>query len=314
MPMNIKGSRIIVTGATGFLGKHLVRRLEEEGPEEIVTFSSKDYNLTSDDECKKLFNDNRNIDIVIHMASDTGGIKYNMSFPAKVFYNVSMMNSLMIHHSWKNGVKKFVGIGSVCEYPKFPRIPFIEEDLWNGYPEESNGAYGIAKRAMLAQSQAYRQQYGFNAIHLLMANMYGPGDNFDIDSGHAITAMIRKMTEAREKKEDVTLWGDGSSSREFLYVQDAAEAIVLASKFYDSPEPVNVGSGTEIKIKDLAGLIKKMTDFSGQIVWDTSKPNGQQRRLLDVSKAEKSFRFKAMTKLEDGLKSTVEYYMKTRGI
>lgn len=309
METEIRGSRILVTGGRGFLGRHLIERIEREKPKEVISFSSKEYDLTSSEDCGRLFSDSGRLDIVFHLACDVGGIKYNLSNPAKILFNNTMMNSMVLDLSWKSGVKKFMGIGSICEYPKSPKIPFREDDLWNGYPEESNGAYAMSKRGLLAQSQAYRAQYGFNAIHPLLANMYGPGDNFDIDSGHVIPGIIMKMVEAKETGSNATLWGDGSPSRDFLYVGDAAEAVVLAAKLYDRPDPVNVGSGRETTIRELAETVAKLVGFRGRIIWDNTKPGGQQRRLLDVSKAEKEFSFRAGTSLEDGLKKTIDYYL-----
>jgi GDP-L-fucose synthase len=310
METGIKGARVLVTGASGFLGRHLVGRIEEEKPRDLITFTSREYDLTKPEGCRRLFSDNKNIDVVFHLACDVGGIRYNLSNPAKILYNNTMMNAMVLDLSWRSGAKKFIGIGSICEYPKSPKIPFREDDLWNGYPEESNGAYAMSKRQLLAQTQAYSSQYGFNAIHPLLANMYGPGDNFDIDSGHVIPGIIRKMVEAKKTGGDVTLWGDGSPSRDFLYVADAAEAIVLAAKRYSKPDPVNVGSGRETKIKELAETIAKIVGFKGRIVWDATKPGGQQRRLLDISKAKTEFGFEARTTLEDGLRRTIDFYMK----
>lgn len=304
-----KKIRILVTGGNGFLGKSVCAELKSKGYIHVITFRSKDYDITKESEVKKLFKDKGPFDAVIHLAGLVGGIGFNKQHPGKVYYENLMMNTLMQEYSRVNKVSKFVGIGSVCAYPKFTPVPFKEETLWNGYPEETNAPYGLAKKMMLVQSQAYREEYGFNAVHLLMINLYGPNDNFGLEHSHVIAALIRKFYEAkRDGKPEVVLWGDGSASREFLYVDDAAEAIVLAMEKYDKPEPVNIGAGNEIKIKDLANKIKTMMNYSGKIVWDTTKPNGQPRRGLDVSKAKKEFGFAAKTSFDEGLKKTIRWY------
>lgn len=306
-----KGNKILITGGQGFLGRVLVKSLEKKGYNNLITFSRKEYDLTKESDVKMLFSDNPNVDVVLHLAGDTGGIGYNKKHPGKIFLNNIMINTLMQEYSRLNNVKKFVGVGTVCSYPKFTDVPFKEEDLWQGYPEETNAAYGLSKKMMLVQSQAYRQEYNFNGIHLLMINLYGPEDDFDLENSHVIAGLIRKFVEAKEKNQnEVVLWGDGSPSREFLYVDDAAEAIILAMEKYNSSEPVNIGSGQEITIKDLAELIKKIVGFNGKIVCDTTKPNGQPRRGLNTKKAEKLFGFKARISLEDGLKKTIEWYQK----
>lgn len=304
-----KENKILVTGGNGFLGKPVCKLLKQKGYNNIITFSSSQYNLTEEKNVIKLFKDNPSIDMVIHLAGDTGGIGYNRKHPGASFDNNAIINTLVQKHSRVNNVKKFVGIGTVCSYPKFSPLPFKEENLWDGFPEETNAAYGLAKKMMLVQSQAYRQEYNFNGVHLLMINLYGPEDNFDLDNSHVIAALIRKFIEAKNKNlEKVTLWGDGSPTREFLFVEDAAEAIILATEKYNSSDPVNIGSGQEISIKDLANLIKKIVGYDGEIIWDKTKPNGQPRRCLNTEKAKKEFGFEAKTNLEEGIKKTVEWY------
>jgi GDP-L-fucose synthase len=254
----------------------------------------------------------KGIDLVIHLAANVGGIGYNRAYPGTLFFDNAVMGIQLMEAARQAGVGKFVAVGTVCAYPKFTPVPFMESELWNGYPEETNAPYGIAKKVLLVQAQAYRAQYGFNAIYLLPVNLYGPGDNFDVESSHVIPALIKKMVDAKAKGEKkVVVWGSGEASREFLYVEDAAEGIVLASEKYDEPDPVNIGAGFEIKIKDLVSLISKLTDFNGQIVWDANKPDGQPRRMLDTSKAASKFGFKAKTSLEDGIRKTIEWYRRT---
>jgi GDP-L-fucose synthase len=254
-------------------------------------------------------------DIVIHAAALAGGIGANRARPAEFFYTNLMMGVPLMHQAWKQGVKKFVALGTICSYPKFAPTPFREEDLWDGYPEETNAPYGLAKKMLLVQAQAYRQEYGFNAIFLLPVNLYGPRDNFDLETSHVIPALIRKFTEAKERGDhSVELWGDGSPTREFLYVEDAAEGVVLAAERYDDSEPVNLGSGREISIKNLAETIAKYTGYNGDFIWNTEKPNGQPRRLLDVSRAEKYFGFRAGASFEDGLRKTVDWFRENRKV
>lgn len=306
-----KDKKVLITGGRGFLGKVVVRKLCERGlkKEDIIVFRRPDFDLRKEGDVKRLFALNRDIDTVIHLAGDTGGIGYNRKFPGTVFYNNIMMNTLLMEHARLGGVKKFVGIGSVCSYPKHAKVPFREENLWDGYPEETNASYGLAKKMMLAQSSAYREEFGLNAIHLLMINLYGPEDNFDPEYSHVVAALIRKFVEAgKEGKKEVAAWGTGNASREFLYVDDAADAIALAAEKYDKPDPINIGSGYEISIKDLAGLIARLAGFKGRVIWDTARPDGQPRRRLDVKKAEKELGFKAKTALEDGLRKTIEWY------
>jgi GDP-L-fucose synthase len=302
--------RLLVTGGAGFLGKHVVRELERRGCREIFIPRSKDYNLVKSEAVKRVYRDAKP-DVLIHLAAVVGGIGANRENPGKFFYDNLMMGVQMMEQGRLFGIEKFVAIGTVCAYPKFTEVPFKEEDLWNGYPEETNAPYGLAKKMLLVQSQAYRQQYGFNAIFLLPVNLYGPGDNFDLESSHVIPALIRKFTEAvQNNQREVEIWGTGEASREFLYVEDAAEGIVLATQKYNKPEPLNIGAGFEIKIKDLVSLIAESTGFQGKIVWDTTKPDGQPRRCLDTSKAKQEFGFEAKTDFREGLRKTIEWYKK----
>jgi len=306
--MKLAGKRVTVTGGAGFLGKYVVNKLREKGVKDIFVPRSKDYNLVDNEAVKRLYRD-AGPDIVIHLAAVVGGIGANRENPGKFFYDNLMMGVQMMEQGRNSGIEKFVAIGTVCAYPKFTPVPFREEDLWNGYPEETNAPYGLAKKMLLVQSQAYRQQYGFNSIFLLPVNLYGPGDNFDLETSHVIPALIAKMIDARDKgKKQVVLWGTGNVSREFIYVEDAAEGIVLATEKYDRADPVNIGAGFEISIKDLATLIARLTEYSGDIVWDTTRPDGQPRRMLDISRALKEFGFKAKTNLEEGLKKTIESF------
>jgi len=301
--------KILVTGGAGFLGSFLVEKLRGRGvrEENIRIPRSKATDLRRWENCVKAVKD---MDIIIHLAARSGGIAYNQAYPASLFYDNAIMGIQMMEAARQEGIEKFVAVGTVCAYPKFTRVPFKEEDLWNGYPEETNAPYGLAKKMLLVQSQAYRQQYGFNAIFLLPVNLYGPGDNFDLQSSHVIPALIRKFTEAvQNNQREVEIWGTGEASREFLYVEDAAEAIVLATERYNKPEPVNIGAGSEIKIKDLVKLIAELTGFSGEIRWDTSKPDGQPRRRLDTSKAKQEFGFQAKVDFREGLKRTIEWYL-----
>lgn len=304
--------RVCVTGGAGFLGSFVLEKLKERGAGEIFVPHFEKYNLVDPVDVERVLDDARP-DVVIHLAAHVGGIGANRLHPAEFFYDNLMMGVQLMHQAWKRGVEKFVAIGTVCAYPKFTPVPFREDDLWNGYPEETNAPYGLAKKMLLVQSQAYRQQYGFNSIFLLPVNLYGPRDNFDLESSHVIPALIRKCVEAQESgQETIEVWGDGSPTREFLYVEDAAEAIVMAAENYNGSDPVNLGSGNEISIKDLANLIKKTTGYEGQLVWDASKPNGQPRRGLDTSRAEAYFGFKARTSFEVGLQKTVSWYRAQR--
>jgi len=302
--------KILVTGGAGFLGTHVVNKLLEHGvsKKDILTPRSTEYDLRNKDACSKVV---QGVDTIIHLAANVGGIGYNQQFPGTLFYDNIIIGVNLMEEARKAGVKKFVSIGSVCAYPKFTRVPFKEEDLWNGYPEETNAPYGLAKKMLLVQGQAYKQQYGFNAIFLLPVNLYGPGDKIEPNQSHVIPALIRKFMIARmENHPEVVVWGTGKASREFLYVEDAAEAIVLATEKYDKPNPVNIGSAFEISIKDLANLISKLVGFTGGIIFDPSKPDGQPRRKLDVSRAKEEFGFISKTSFEEGLKKTVNWYIK----
>jgi GDP-L-fucose synthase len=303
------GKRVLVTGAAGFLGAFVLDQLEKSGADrsKIRAWDLKDADLRKWDSCVKAVKD---IDVVIHLAARVGGIGLNREIPGTLFYENAMMGIQLIEAAREARVGKFVALGTICAYPKFTPVPFKEDDIWNGYPEETNAPYGLAKKMLLVQSQAYRAQYGFNSIYLLPVNLYGPGDNFDPRSSHVIPALIRKFAEAKEKgSKKVEVWGTGNASREFLYVADAAAGICLAAERYNGPEPVNLGAGFEIKIKDLVDLISRLMEFKGEIVWDKTKPDGQPRRMLDVSRAEKLFGFRAKTKFEDGLKKTIDWYL-----
>ena len=302
------GKRVMVTGGAGFMASRVVARLREKGAEVFVP-RSREYNLVEQDAVRRAFRDAKP-QIVIHAAAVVGGIGANMINPGRYFYENAMMCIQTMEEARRSGVEKYVGIGTICAYPKFTPVPFKEEDLWNGYPEETNAPYGLAKKMLLVQGQAYRQQYGFHSIFLLPVNLYGPGDNFNPESSHVIPALIRKVVEA---KDEIEVWGTGKASREFLYVEDCAEGIVLAAEKYDRPEPVNLGAGFEITIKDLVDLIVKLTGFKGKVRWNTSKPDGQPRRCLDVTRAEKEFGFRARTSFEEGLKRTIEFYRAHRG-
>jgi GDP-L-fucose synthase len=305
---------VIVTGGAGFLGSFVLERLNGLGAGKIFVPLIEDYDLTQIAQIERMFDDarrgNPNLKtVVIHLAALAGGIGANRARPADFFYVNLMMGVQLMHAAWQRQVEKFVAIGTVCAYPKFTPIPFREENLWNGYPEETNAPYGLAKKMLLVQAQAYREQHGFNAIYLLPVNLYGPRDNFNLETSHVIPALIRKCLEAQERTEkEVVLWGDGSPTREFLYAGDAATGICLAAERYNRSDPVNLGSGKEISIKDLAALIARLTGFTGQLVWDTSKPNGQPRRALDTSKAQQYFGFRAQVGFEEGLRNTIEWY------
>jgi len=304
--------RVCVTGGAGFLGSFVTEKLRQRGANEIFIPRYPEYDLVQPQDVERLLDDARP-DVIIHLAAHVGGIGANRLHPAEFFYDNLMMGVQLMHQAWKRGVEKFVAIGTVCAYPKYTPVPFREGDLWNGYPEETNAPYGLAKKMLLVQAQAYRQQYGFNAIFLLPVNLYGPRDNFDLESSHVIPALIRKCIEAQESgQETVEVWGDGSPTREFLYVEDAAEGILLATERYNGADPVNLGSGFEISIRDLAELIRRLTGFEGKLVWDTSKPNGQPRRALDISRAERYFGFRAKTDFEEGLRRTIEWYRQNR--
>jgi GDP-L-fucose synthase len=305
-----KNKRILLTGSGGFVGTHLIKALLSKGvqSELLATPRRKDYDLRKEENCLRLTKD---ADIVMHLAGNVGGIGYNRENPGTLFYDNITMGINLIEAARKNNVKKFVCVGTICAYPKYTPIPFKEEDLWNGYPEETNAPYGIAKKALLVMLQAYRQQYDFQGIYLLPVNMYGPGDNFNPKSSHVIAALIKKIYDAKKSnKKELVVWGDGSATREFLYVKDAAEAITLATEKYEKPDPINIGSGFEISIKELVNSIVELMDFKGKIIWDTTKPNGQPRRSLDVTKAKKEFCFKAKEKFREGLLETINWYNK----
>jgi len=300
--------KILITGGAGFFGSQVISQLLEKGVlrEDIRIPRSREIDLRKWENCQKVVKD---CDIVVHLAAKVGGIGYNQNYPAQLFYDNAIMGIQMIEAARQEDVEKCVIVGTICAYPKFTPVPFREEDLWNGYPEETNAPYGLAKKMLLVQSQAYRQQYGFNSIYLLPVNLYGPGDNFNPESSHVIPALIKKFTDAKkEHKSRVEVWGTGSASREFLYVDDAARGIILATERYNKPDPVNLGAGMEITIRDLVDLIQELTHYSGDIQWDTSKPDGQPKRSLDVSRAEKEFGFRATMPFREGLKQTIAWY------
>jgi GDP-L-fucose synthase len=312
--LDLKSQHIAVTGGAGFLGAHLVARLRQAGCDHITVPRRSQYDLTRAEDVESFFALCRP-DVVIHAAAVVGGIGANRDNPGRFFYENAIMGIQVIEACRRYAVKKTVVLGTICAYPKFTPVPFREEDLWNGYPEETNAPYGVAKKALLVQCQAYRQQYGMNAIFLLPVNLYGPGDNFDLHSSHVIPALIRKCVDAHDHHNaEITLWGDGSPTREFLYASDAAEAIVMATESYDGADPVNIGSGQEISIRELAQKIAVLTNFTGRILWDSSKPNGQPRRCLDVSRAESAFGFRARTDLQTGLKATIDWYQQHHNV
>ncbi|MHB0923865.1 MAG: GDP-L-fucose synthase family protein [Bellilinea sp.] len=307
-----KERKVCLTGGAGFLGSVVTAKLRQRGVKELFIPHIEQYDLVNPQDVERMLDDAK-ADVVIHLAAHVGGIGANRLHPAEFFYDNLMMGTQLMHQAWKRGVEKYTAIGTVCAYPKFTQVPFKEDDLWNGYPEETNAPYGLAKKMQLVQAQAYRQQYGFNAIFLLPVNLYGPRDNFDLESSHVIPALIRKFIEAQEAGVDeVEVWGDGSPTREFLYVEDAAEGILLATELYNGAEPVNLGSGYEISIRDLAELIQRLTGYQGRLVWDTSRPNGQPRRGLDTTRAEEYFGFKAVTTFEEGLRRTIDWYRAKR--
>jgi len=314
----MKNKRITITGGKGFLGTHLIHKLKEKGYKYLYIADIPEYDLVKLEHIKRMYDDSKP-DIVIHLAAKVGGIGFNQENPATLFYENIMMGTQLLHEGYLRKIEKFVAIGTICAYPKFTSVPFKEEDLWNGYPEETNAPYGLAKKMMLVQSQAYRQQYGFNSIFLLPVNLYGPGDNFDPKSSHVIPALIKKMVDAMANNEfqitnnepQITVWGTGKATREFFYVEDAAEAIILATERYNKSDPINIGAGFEIHIKELVKLIVELTGFKGRIIWDKSKPDGQPRRMLDTTKAFKEFGFKAKTDFKEGLRKTIEWYKKS---
>ena len=312
------GKRVVVTGGAGFLGSFVLEKLRAHGATDIFVPRIENYNLVDRDDIRRLYKDTlQGIDpqnlVVIHLAAHVGGIGANREHPAEFFYDNLMMGVELMHQAWQNKIGKFTAIGTVCAYPKFTPVPFKEDDLWIGYPEETNAPYGLAKKMMLVQSQSYREQYGFNSIFLLPVNLYGPGDNFNLASSHVIPALIRKSIEAQEREDkELIAWGDGTPTREFLYVEDAAEGIVTATEKYNSSEPVNLGSGYEISIKDLTEMIIRLTGFEGRLVWDTSKPNGQPRRGLDVQRAKERIGWQAQVPFEAGLKRTIDWFRANR--
>jgi len=300
--------RVVVTGGGGFLGSYLVERLQQQGDAEVLVPRRRDYDLRQIGDIRRMYKDMAP-DLVIHLAAVVGGIGANRERPAEFFYDNLMMGVQLLHEGWQCSIEKFIAVGTICAYPKFAPIPFREDDLWAGYPEETNAPYGLAKKMLLVQSQAYRQQYGFNSIYLMPVNLYGPRDNFDPGSSHVIPALIKKCVEAvRAEAREIVVWGDGSPTREFLYVEDAAEGIILAAERYNQSDPVNLGSGFEISIRDLVQKIADLTGFKGDIVWDRTKPNGQPRRKLDTSRAEEYFGFRAVTDFNVGLQKTIEWY------
>jgi GDP-L-fucose synthase len=307
-----KDRRVCVTGGAGFLGSYVVENLKEKDAKDIFIPKIEDFDLVQNEAVQRLLAE-ANPDIIIHLAANVGGIGANRTRPAEFFYDNLMMGAQLIHESWQSGVEKIVTIGTVCAYPKFTPVPFREETLWDGYPEETNAPYGLAKKMMLVQSRAYRDQYGYNSIFLIPVNLYGPGDNFNLETSHVIPALIRKCVDARVKNAaSIEVWGDGSPTREFLYVEDAAEGILSAAEHYNSSDPINLGSGREISIKNLAKLITELTGYQGELKWDTSKPNGQPRRALNTDKAEEQFGFKAKTPFKEGLQKTVQWYLENR--
>ena len=310
--MGSQQARIVVTGGAGFLGSAVVNRLRAAGYQNIFVPRSKQFDLCNRDDIVRVYEQTRP-DIVIHLAATVGGIGANRANPGRFFYENAIMGIQLMEYARQFKIAKFVAIGTVCVYPKFTPVPFREDALWDGYPEETNAPYGLAKKMLLVQAQGYRTQYGFNAIYLLPVNLYGPRDNFDLETSHVIPALIRKCVEAKESgKSEIELWGDGSPTREFLYVDDAAEGVVLATEKYDDGDPVNLGSGEEISIRDLASMVANEVGFKGTLSWDTTKPNGQPRRSLDTSRAMKAFGFQSVTKLREGIHKTVDWYLENR--
>lgn len=307
----MRSKRITITGGKGFLGKHLTKAFQDRGYRQILIADLPEYNLIDLTDVKRLYTETKP-DIVIHLAAKVGGIGFNQRNPGSLFYENIMMGVQLLHEGYCYGIEKFVALGTICAYPKFTAVPFKEDDLWNGYPEETNAPYGLAKKMMLVQAQAYREQYGFNSIFLLPVNLYGPGDNFDPNSSHVIPALIKKCVDARRRGEDtIEVWGTGQATREFFYVEDAARAIVEATEKYNKSEPVNIGAGFEISIRDLVELIVGLTGYQGRIIWNAAKPDGQPRRMLDTTRAYREFGFQARTDFRDGLERTIDWYEKT---
>ncbi len=312
MGLSLADARVLVTGGAGFLGRAVRERLAAAGCVSVVAPRQSECDLTRDADVERLFATHP-VDLVLHLAADVGGIGYNLANPGQAFYANVMMGALVMEHARRSGAAKFVGVGSVCAYPEHARVPFREDELWDGYPEPTNGAYGSAKRMMLVQGQAYRVQYGFNAVHLLMMNLYGPGDHFEPERSHVIPALIRRLVEATAARApELVVWGDGRATREFLYVDDAARGILLAAERYNEGEPVNLGAGFEISIRDLATLLAELVGYRGRLVFDASKPSGQQRRSADVSRARRAFGFEASMGFREGLARTLEWYRRTQ--
>jgi GDP-L-fucose synthase len=308
----LKNRGVLVTGGAGFLGKEVCRAIKEQQPAEVIVPRRAEYDLCEPEVIRELLREKKP-EVIVHLAAEVGGIGANMKNPGRYFYANAVMGIHLMEEARKIGVRKYIQVGTVCSYPKFTPVPFHEDDIWNGYPEETNAPYGLAKKMLLVQAQAYRQQYGLNAISLIPVNLYGPSDNFDLESSHVIPALIRKTIEAREAGRDtLAVWGTGSASREFLFVRDAARGIVMAAEAYDQPEPVNLGSGQEVQIRDLVKIITELCHFRGTIRWETGKPDGQPRRCLDTSRARQAFGFKASTSLRDGLLETISWYEQSR--
>jgi GDP-L-fucose synthase len=308
----LQDQRVVVTGGAGFLGRWVCQALEAYRPAAVIVPRSAEYDLRLQADVTRLLEETRP-DVIVHLAAVVGGIGANQKNPGRYFYDNAIMGIELMEQARRCGVRKFVAVGSICSYPKFTPVPFREDELWNGYPEETNAPYGLAKKMLLVQAQAYRQQYGFNAITLLPVNLYGPGDNFDLESSHVIPALVRKVLEARDEGLDsIEVWGTGNASREFLFVRDAAEGIALATNHYDKPEPVNIGAGQEITIRELAEKICELCEYRGSIQWNVNKPDGQPRRALDVTRAQREFGFGAKTSLENGLRETIAWYQQQR--
>ena len=311
--MDLSTKKILLTGGSGFLGRHVLNALRDEGARDVVVPRKAQYDLTQEEAVARVYRDHRPR-VVIHLAAIVGGIGANREKPGQFFYDNLMMGTQLMEYARRSGVEKFVGIGTICSYPKLTPVPFREDEIWSGYPEETNAPYGLAKKMLLVQGQAYRAQYGFNAIHLLPVNLYGPSDNFDPASSHVIPALMLKCQEAMdERTSEIVCWGDGSPTREFLYVEDCAEALVAATRLYDGPEPVNIGAGFEISIKALSELIAELMEFEGEIRWDVTKPNGQPRRCLNVDRAREAFGFQAKTDFRSGLEKTIRWFRESRG-
>jgi GDP-L-fucose synthase len=305
--MNWTNKKVLVTGGNGFLGKHVINELKKLDPEEIISFSSSEFDLRINSNCKKVV---KNVDIIFHLAGKGGGIGFMKKFPADVFYDNIMMGTQLIHEAKEAGVEKFIALGTVCSYPKFAPIPFSENSIWDGYPEETNASYGLAKKMMLVQSESYRKQFGFKSIVLIPTNLYGPFDNFDLDTSHVIPAIIQKIYHAKKSNlGSITLWGDGSPTRDFLFAEDAARGTILAAEKYDEIFPINLGSDEEISIKKIVELISEIMNFDGKIQWDTTKPNGQPRRRVDNKRAKEKFGFKPNISLKEGLRLTINWFL-----